>query len=29
VNWKWISFNYKIPDETKHNLKAQGFPIYI
>ena len=29
VDWNNISRNYRIPKETKHNLKAQGFPIEI
>jgi hypothetical protein len=27
VNWYDIKFNKNISDETKHNLKAQGFPM--
>ncbi len=29
VNWLTISINQKLSDETKLNLKAQGFPIQI
>jgi hypothetical protein len=27
VNWEYIQSNENISDETKHNLKAQGFPM--
>jgi len=29
VDWYDIQQNKNIPKETKHNLKAQGFPIKI
>jgi len=29
VKWNFIRWNENISDETKHNLKAQGFPIQI
>jgi hypothetical protein len=27
VNWEYIQSNENISDETKQNLKAQGFPM--